>query len=221
MANTILVTVIAKDGISLIGCPTKFHLPCPTNTVIDGRDFYFHSDILQQTWKFPPVLTAATLPAVSFPAAYVKSNGHDYYIIANQDESPAEPINEIISELCNQCCAASPGGEPEAVATVVNIIPPLYAMANGKITQDCSTGTCTYSYFDTLPTDSTNNYSITFVCGGVAHTSGNTKFTTIAAALAWAIANLGAYGTWTNPTGQQLKVSGATCAQGTLFHTNY
>lgn len=221
MSNTIKVTVIAKDGISLIGCPTTLHLPCPSETVIDGRDFFFHSDDLQQTWKFPPVLTAAALPAVSFPVAYAKAGGHDYYLIADQDESPAEDINQIIADLCNTCCAASPGGEPDASAGAPgNIIPTLLHMAVGQIDQDCSDDSCTYSYYDVLPTDSTVTYNLQFACNGVLTSSGNTKFTTKAAALAWAVTNLAAYGTWTL-SGQVLKVSGSSCSVGAISHTNF
>lgn len=221
MANYIKVTVIAKDGISLIGCPTNMHLPCPEGSVIDGRDFYFWSDRLQQTWNFPPRLEAATLPQVSFPTAKILSHGHEYYVISDQDESPAEEINQIIADLCNACCATSPGGEADATAGAPgNIIPTLLFMADGNSDQNCATGTCTYSYYDTLPANETVTYSISFAHDGVLSTSGSTKFTTIAAALAYAVANWGAFGDW-SLSGQQLKVTGSTSAVGNLYHTNF
>lgn len=221
MANYIKVTVIAKDGISLIGCPTNMHLPCPEGSVIDGRDFYFQSDRLQQTWKFPPELTPAVLPAVSFPTAKIISNGHTYYVISDQDESPAEEINQIIADLCNACCATSPGGEADATAGAPgNIIPTLMKMADGDSDQNCATGVCTYSYYDTLPTDGTVTYSISFAHNGVLSTSGSTKFTTKAAALAYAVANWSAFATFTL-TGQQLKGAASTSAVGNLYHTNF
>lgn len=221
MANYIKVTVIAKDGISLIGCPTNMHLPCPEGSVIDGRDFYFQSDNLQQTWNFPPQLLPAVLPAVSFPTAKIISRGHTYYVIADQDESPAQAVNQIIADLCNACCATSPGGEADATAGAPgNIIPTLLFMSNGDSDQNCATGVCTYSYYDTLPTDSTVTYSISFAHNGVNSTSGSTKFTTKAAALAYAVANFGSFGSW-SLVGQQLKVTGSTSAVGKLYHTNF
>lgn len=223
MSSTIRITVVAKDGISLIGCPTTFHLPCPFGgSVIDGRDFYFRSDNLQQTWKFPPQLTPATLPAVSFPVAYIQSGGHDYYAIADQDKSPAEAVNQILADACNACCSTSPGSEPDETAQAPgNIIPTLMHMAVGQVLQDCNTNICTYSYYDTLPADGGVSYNLQFACNGVLTSSGNTKFTTKAAALAWAVGNLGSYGTWTNPSGQILKVSGTACSVGALSHTNF
>lgn len=220
MANTIKVTVVAKNGISLISCPTSFHLPCPSGTVIDGRDFYFHSDDLQQTWKYPPELTAAVLPAAGFPVARAVTYGTEYYIIADQG-SPSTDVNQIVANACSQCCVTSPAGEPSVGATASSIIPTLQHMTTGKITQDCTDGTCTYDYFDTLPADSPEpEYNLQFSCGGVLYTSGAVHFETIAAALAWAQANWSALATWTL-SGNQLKAGASACSVGNLSHTRF
>lgn len=219
MANTIKVTVVAKDGIDLIGCPTVMHLPCPDGTIIDGRDFWFHSDTLQQTWLFPPQITAAADPAATFPVAYVKSQGHDYYVLGDLSSPIGEDtVNQQVADACNQCCEESPTGEPEVVADL-DEIPDLLHMANGQSDQNCSTGDCTYSYYVTLPANSEGlAYSIQFICNGQVFTSGGTTFTTVAAALSWATTNFDEHGTWTL-SGNQLKVAGTACAVGALQYT--
>lgn len=221
MANFIKVTVVAKDGISFIDCPKEMFLPCPSGTVIAGQDYYFSTDDLQQTWLYPPKPEAPALPRNFFPAAQAVSNGHVYWIIADIGGSPPElEVSQLVADACNTCCdESSPGGTPTVSATPADIIPDLAHMAKGQIDQDCSDGSCTYSYFDKLPTDAEAlTYSLQFNCGGINRTSGGTTFGTIAAALAWAQANWGFLGTWAL-SGSRLGVSGVDCEFGVLQHT--
>lgn len=221
MGNFIKVTAVSKNGFSFIGCPRQIHLPCPAGTVIDGVDYFFNTDDLQQTWNFPPTLTEKGGSTASFPAARVKNGWDEYYIIADLEGSPPTgTVNQLIADACNACCdSASPPGEEEVVATPDDIIPALQYMAVGKITQDCANGICTYDYFDTLPADGTETYSLQFSCAGQLYSSGATTFTTKAAALAYAQANWGSVGTWAL-NGNQLSVTGTSCAVGVLRHTN-
>lgn len=221
MGNFIKVTAVVKNGFSFISCPREIHLPCPAGTVIDGVDYFVNSDDLQQSWIWPPTLEEKGGSSASFPVARVKNGFDEYYIIADLAGSPPTgEVNQEIADACNACCdEGSPPGETEVVATPASIIPELQYMAVGKITQDCANGICTYDYFDTLPANGTETYSLQFSCAGQLYTSGATTFTTIAAALAYAVANWGSVGTWTL-TGNQLRVSGTSCAVGVLRHTN-
>lgn len=123
-------------------------------------------------------------PATAFDIKVVQvSVGTDTYRLSGD-------VDQFIS-LCNQCCdAESYTLTPIAYTPLTTQSAPVY-VDNG----DC---TCSSFYYFRLPEDSETPkaYTVKFYCNGVLIGT-SSSFTTVAAALAYAQANWGAYGTWT------------------------
>lgn len=210
MANTVQVTVVVKNGLNFITCPQTMHLPCPAGTIIDGKKWYINSNDLQTEWTVPNTVASTTNP--SFEVAHVTIGTNDLFIVGTV--TPGTALNQTLADLCSTCCGTT---EPVLAYLAANI-PTLAPVSGGISTQDCNTGICTYEYLDKLPSNaSLKSYTVTFICG--ATTVGtSTTVTTIAAALAYAVANWASYGTWAL-VGDTLTLTGSACVSGAVYHT--
>ncbi len=226
MANSIKVTVVAKNGLAYFDCPKTIHLPCPSGTVVDGQDYYVTSDEGQNGWKFDLATVAPASPILSFPVAKVNVGLNEYLVTG---VNTSTPLHQQIADACNTCCG------PTEPVIPPGTIPTLNAVSEGQSVQNCEDGTCTYTYQDRLPTDaSKKEYSLQFICGDVVLTSGATVFGGPVAggnqaALNYANANWASYATFTLGTAVDafgvptdstvLYATGATCSAGVLKHT--
>lgn len=209
MANTVKVTVVMKNGLDFTACPQVVHLPCPAGTVISGTAYFMNSNDAQTWWNYP-TQEEAVAPAIGFEVAKVKV-GFDEYYVAGDSLAPSETLGDELARLCNTCCGDT---EPELDFTSV---PTLNPTSGGISTQDCNTGDCTYLYLDALPADADDKaFTLTFSRNGTTSTS--STFTTIADALAYAIANWSASGTWTL-AGNVLKLTGSSYTNASISHT--
>lgn len=144
-----------------------------------------------QAWIVPnPTFTGYNFPTYTAPSP---GTAFDIEVVEVKVGTDTYRFSGLLSQfitLCNQCCdAESFILTPIAYTPLVLQQPPIWT-DNG----DC---TCTSTYNYRLPADGGGKaYTLKFYCNGVLIGT-STSFTTVAAALAYAIANWGAYGTWT------------------------
>ncbi len=168
-----------------------------------------------QAWIVPnPSYTGYNFPTYTTP---VPGTAFDIEVVEVKIGTDTYRLSGVLSQfvdLCNQCCDdESFVLTPVAYTPLVNQQSPILT-DNG----DC---TCSSTYNFRLPADGGGKaYTLKFYCNGTLIGT-SSSFTTVAAALAYAVANWSAYGTWTLSGSILILTNGdpATCEHASVVVT--